>query len=257
MKSCAAVGVGFHVLFGAWLVATSLAACGSEPASAPKTPDAAPPPRASAEPAAPSPDTATANAASPAAPADTKPEADAKPEADEKTAATPPKDPNAMREVKYVVTPEGLKIEVAGVRFVAAAQAIKIAQGWGAKITVKAEVLDGKEHVLLNPKHGPIAFAAAVFKPGSTEAERIPDERAGEGDMKLTPGKPSSFSREFPNKGGRVLGIGETLDMEVALWGLGDTTEDRRPVKQFFHVKMKVDKGKPKAIVEPPASAGK
>jgi hypothetical protein len=26
-------------------------------------------------------------------------------------------------------------------------------------------------------------------------------------------------------------------------------------VKQFFHVKMKVDKGKPKAIVEPPASA--
>ena len=28
----------------------------------------------------------------------------------------PPKDPNAMREVKYVVTPEGLKIEVAGVR---------------------------------------------------------------------------------------------------------------------------------------------
>ena len=55
----------------------------------------------------------------------------------------------------------------------------------------------------------------------------------------------------------RVLAMGETLDMEVALWGLGDTTEDRRPVKQFFHVKMKVDKGKPKATVEPPESAGK
>ena len=257
MKSCAAVGVGFHVLLGAWLVGTSLAACGSGPAPEPKTPDAAPLPSASAEPPAPSPDTEAANAASPgAAPADAAP-VDAKAEADEKPAATPPKDPNAMREVKYVVTPEGLKIEVAGVRFMAAAQAIKIAQGWGAKITVKAEVLDSKEHVLLNPKHGPIAFAAAVFKPGSTEAERIPDERAGEGDLKLSPGKPSSFSREFPNKGGRVLGIGETLDMEVALWGLGDTTEDRRPVKQFFHVKMKVDKGKPKAIVEPPESAGK
>ncbi len=49
--------------------------------------------------------------------------------------------------------------------------------------------------------------------------------------------------------------MGETLDMEVALWGLGNTAEDRRPVKQFFHVKMKVDKGKPKATVEPPASA--
>jgi hypothetical protein len=51
-----------------------------------------------------------------------------------------------------------------------------------------------------------------------------------------------------------VLAIGETLDMEVALWGLGESAEDRRPVKQFFHVKMKVDKGKPKAVVEPPAS---
>jgi hypothetical protein len=52
-----------------------------------------------------------------------------------------------------------------------------------------------------------------------------------------------------------VLAIGETLDLEVALWGLGETSQDRRPVKQFFHVKMKVEKGKPKAIAEPPASA--
>jgi hypothetical protein len=49
--------------------------------------------------------------------------------------------------------------------------------------------------------------------------------------------------------------MGETLDMEVALWGLGETAEDRRPVKQFFHVKMKVDKGKPRAVAEPPSSA--
>lgn len=166
----------------------------------------------------------------------------------------PPKDPNAMREVKYVVTPEGLKIEVAGVRFLASAQAKQIAQGWGAKVTIKAEATDGKEHVLLNPKNGPIAFAAAVFKKGSTEAERIPDSREGDAEVKLS-SSPSTFSREFPAKGGRVLAMGETLDMEVALWGLGESAEDRRPVKQFFHVKMKVDKGKPKAIVEPPSSA--
>ena len=30
----------------------------------------------------------------------------------------------------------------------------------GAKVTIKAEATDGKEHVLLNPKNGPIAFAA-------------------------------------------------------------------------------------------------
>ncbi len=172
-------------------------------------------------------------------------------------AETPAKDPNAMREVKYVVTPEGLKVEVAGVRFMAAAEAKQIGRGWGVKVSVKAEATDGKPHVLLNPKNGPIAFAAAVFKQGSTEAERIPDTREGEGELTLAPGTPVSFSREFPSKGGRVLGIGETLDLEVALWALGETTEDRRPVKQFFHVKMKVDKGKPKAKVEPPAAAAK
>jgi hypothetical protein len=245
MKSCAALGVGFQALAGVWFIATSLGACGGEkpePQSAVEAGEVPPPPAETA--------TSPADAAPPA---DAKPDADAKPGAD--AAAAPAKDPNAMREVRYVVTPEGLKIEVAGVRFLAAAEAKQIAQGWGAKITVKAEVTDGKEHVLLNPKNGPIAFAAAVFKKGSTEAERIADERSGDGELKLTPGAPTSFSRDFPNKGGRVLGMGETLDMEVALWGLGDSAEDRRPVKQFFHVKMKVDKGKPKAIVEPPASA--
>jgi len=246
MKSCAVVGVGFQVLVGGWLVATSLAACGGDAAPEPKTADAAAEaPAAPAEPAA--------EAAPPEA--DSKP-ADAKPEADAKPAAAPAKDPNAAREVKYVVTPEGLKIEVSGVRFLVSAEAKQIAQGWGAKVSIKAEALDGKEHVLLNPKNGPIAFAAAVFKKGSTEAERIPDSRDGDGEVKVGASS-STFSREFPNKGGRVLAMGETLDMEVALWGLGETAEDRRPVKQFFHVKMKVDKGKPKAIVEPPATAAK
>jgi hypothetical protein len=230
-------------LVGGWLAATSLAGCGGEATAEPKTPDAAVEAPAAAEPA---PAPAPADAAPPEAQSE-EPKADA-------PAAKPAKDPNAMREVKYVVTPEGLKIEVAGVRFLASAEAKQIAQGWGAKVTIKAEATDGKEHVLLNPKNGPIAFAAAVFKKGSTEAERIPDSREGDGEVKLS-GSPSTFSREFPAKGGRVLAIGETLDMEVALWGLGESAEDRRPVKQFFHVKMKVDKGKPKAVVEPPASA--
>lgn len=244
MKSCAAVGVGFQLVVGAWFVATSLAACGGEASSEPKTADTAPATTV-AEPASPPADAPPADA--PAADAAAEPDAEAKP-------AAPDKDPNAARTVKYVVTPEGLKIEVAGVRFLASAEAKQIAQGWGAKVTLKAEATDGKEHVLLNPKNGPIAFAAAVFKKGSTEAERIPDARDGDAELKLG-SSPTTFSRQFPAKGGRVLAMGETLDMEVALWGLGDSSEARRPVKQFFHVKMKVDKGKPKAIVEPPASA--
>jgi len=247
MKSCAVVGVGFQLVVGTWLVATSFLACGGDAAAPePKTADAASAP-ASPEPKSPPVDAAPADA--PSADADA-PATDAEP----KAAAAPAKDPNAARTVKYVVTPEGLKIEVAGVRFLASAEAKQIAQGWGAKVTIKAEATDGKEHVLLNPKNGPIAFAAAVFKKGSTEAERIADSR--DGDAEITLGSSSStFSREFPSKGGRVLAMGETLDLEVALWGLGDSREDRRPVKQFFHVKMKVDRGKPRAVVEPPSSA--
>ena len=248
MKSCASAAVVFQILVGTYFAATSLAACGSGPAPEPKTAEAAPAASSAEAPPAPAGDDKPEAAA---------PEADAKPAADEKPAAAPAKDPNAPREIKYVVTPEGLKIEVAGVRFLVSAEAKQIAQGWGAKISVKAEALDGKAHVLLSPKNGPIAFAAAVFKKGSTEAERIPDSREGEGELKIGAGSPTTFSREFPNKGGRVLGMGETLDMEVALWGLGESADDRRPVKQFFHVKMKVDKGKPKAFAEPPANAAK
>ncbi len=246
MKSCAALGVGLQVVVGGWLLGSALSACGSGAAPEPKSADAAASVTVEAPTAPPPPD---AEAATDRAPDD------AEPAGSEKT--PPAKDPNAQREVKYVLTPEGLKVEVAGVRFLVAAEAKQIAQGWGAKVNVKAESTDGKPHVLLNPKNGPIAFAAAVFKKGSTEAERIPDAREGEAELTIDPGSPTSFSREFPNKGGRVLAIGETLDMEVALWGLGDSKEDRRPVKQFVHVKMKVDKGKPKVIVEPPASVAK
>ena len=246
MKSCAVVGVGFQLVVGTWLLATSLSACGGDAASEPKTADAASStPSAAAEPSFAPVDTAPADA--PSTDATAPAETEAKP-------AAASAEPNAPRTVKYVVTPEGLKIEVAGVRFLASAEAKQVGQGWGAKVTIKAEATDGKEHALLNPKNGPIAFAAAVFKKGSAEAERIPDSR--DGDAELTLGSsPTTFSRQFPGKGGRVLAMGETLDLEVALWGLGDSSEARRPVKQFFHVKMKVDKGKPKAIVEPPASA--
>jgi len=247
MKSCAIVGVGVQVLVGAWMLSSSLAGCGGgtkEPSTAEAAPSVTVEAPAEPPPVDPAPSSEEA-ADTAVAPSDDKPA----------PAPAPAKDPNAPREVKYVVAPEGLKVEVAGVRFLVAAEAKQIAQGWGAKISIKAESADGKAHVLLSPKNGPIAFAAAVFKKGSTEAERIPDARDGEGELTIGAGSPVSFSRDFPNKGGRVLAIGETLDMEVALWGLGDSKEDRRPVKQFVHVKMKVDKGKPKAIVEPPPTA--
>ncbi|HEY4102686.1 MAG TPA: hypothetical protein VGM44_02310 [Polyangiaceae bacterium] len=234
----------FYFLGVAWC------ACGGAqtPPAAETSPAASAAPRAPAE-------TASATAAESA-----KPASDAAPKnADAGDAAKPAAksepDPNATREVTYVVVPEGLKITVAGVKFIASAVAEQTGGGWGAKINVEASSDDGKAHSLTKPKAGPLAFAGSVMRKGKSEPDHFGDERSGDGDEAVSPDKPNKFSRTWPIKGVRALAIGDALDLQVALWGLGDTTDVRRPVKQFFHVRMQVDKGKPKAIVEPPASA--
>ena len=164
-------------------------------------------------------------------------------------------DSNATRDVTYVVVPEGLKITVAGVKFIASAAAEQIGQGWGAKINIEATSDDGKAHSLTKPKAGPLAFAGSVSRKGKSDPEHFGDERAGDGELAIDPDKPTKFSRVWPVKGVRTLAIGDSLDLQVALWGLGDSADTRRPVKQFFHVRMEVSKGKPRAVIEPPASA--
>ena len=49
---------------------------------------------------------------------------------------------------------------------------------------------------------------------------------------------------------------GEILELHVGLWGLGDDAESRKPVKQFFRVRLNASHPNPRAIVEPPPSAG-
>lgn len=258
MHSCAVVGVGLQVAVGSWVLAVSLGACGPDVTGHPLVPDTTVPAPVSIGSAAgvgsASPPSEVATAAR--APAEAKAQ-EGQPGAEDEPARAPTQDPDAVREIKYFPTPEGLKIELSGVRFVVSAEAKQVAQGWGAKVRVKAESLDGKDHLLLSGRRGPIAFAPAVFKTGSTEAERIPDSRGGDASLKIGAGSGAHFSREFPDQGGRALGLGETLDLEVGLWGLGDTLAERRPVKQFFHVKMKVGRGKPQVLVEPPTSAAK
>lgn len=166
-------------------------------------------------------------------------------------------DPNATREVTYVVVPEGLKISVAGVRFAVSASAVQVASGWGVKLSVVATALDGKPHSLFSPKSGPLAFAGSVSRKGKSEPEAFGDERAGDGEQEISADAPAKFSRTWPASGVRVLGAGDSLDLQVALWGLGSDKDSRRPVKKFCHVRMNVDKGKPRAIVEPPQGIGK
>ena len=181
-----------------------------------------------------------------------------KPSAEEPSPPPAPKgdDPDATRTVTYSVVPGGaLKISVVGIKFTVTATATKIGQGWGVKVAVVSSAADGKPHSLSNPKAGPMAFAGTVQRKGATEAEHFGDERVGDDELAIFGDEPTKFSRTWPSKGTRVLAIGESLDLQIGLWGLGTEKDASRPVKQFCHVRMQVDKNLPRAILEPPASA--
>ena len=218
-------------------------ACGGAQAAPPAEPPA---PEAPAV-AAPAPVASAEEAKAPAS--DASDAADAAPKAAEKK-----EDPNATREVTYVVVPEGLKVSVTGVKFTVSASAVQVASGWGVKLNVVASAVDGKPHSLSSPKAGPLAFAGSVLRKGKSEPEPFGDEREGDGEQSVFGDDPTKFSRTWPAKGVRVLGAGDSLDLQVAVWGLGTEKDSRRPVKKFCHVRMQVDKGKPRAIVEPPIS---
>jgi hypothetical protein len=204
------------------------------------------------------PDTSAEAAESPAAeepatePAASEPE---KPEAaaDDKQ-ADPAADPaTAEREVTYLQTPDGLKIDVGGVRFSTSAKPVKAGGGWGVALEVQAVSHDGKPHKIMTPKNGPLAFGGKVNRSGNIE--ELSDKREGEEEQTVAADKPFKFSREWPAKGGKGLAAGDALELQVGLWGVGDDSESRRPVRNFVLIKMVAGKKKPQPVVLPPTSA--
>lgn len=174
--------------------------------------------------------------------------------------ASPPAEPEASpdtpRDVRYIQTPEGLRVEVLGARFIAQAKPVRTQAGFVVKVMVSATA--GEPRSLLAPKNGPLAFAGAVKRSGKSESEQFGDERKGDGEQAIGTSSPTKFEREWPSKGVRPLGNGDVLELDVALWGLGHTAADRRAVKQFARVKVKVTDWKASARIEPPpAVAGK
>ena len=154
------------------------------------------------------------------------------------------------RDIKYIVTPEGLEVEVAGVRFTTAVKPIQVAGGWGVRLTATGKSKDGKAHSLLNPKRGPMMLAGNVKRGG--KAERFGDKREGDDQKTIEASAPLDISREWPAKGEKALHDGDEIELEVGLWGLGDDAASARPVRDFFRVKMVVGKKKPQPVISPP-----
>lgn len=157
------------------------------------------------------------------------------------------------RVVLYKVTPEGLVIDVGGVRLKPKAEPVKKPNGaYGIRITVVAESTDDDTHVLVSPEHGPMSFAARIYDKAGAEIARYGDERAGEDQQYVMPGGPLTFTREWPS--GSVKGPlfwGQKVSLHVGLWGVGRANEKTRPMQRFFLVEM-VAGSKPQAVISPP-----
>lgn len=222
-------------------------ACGSSQ-PAPSAPEA-PVPLPSPEPSAPEPAVATP----------TEEAAEANTEAAEPAPATPP-EPTAekQRDVKYVVSPEGLRVLVEGIAFTPKAEAVRAGGGWGVKVTVEARSDDEAVHSLLAPQEGEVAFAAEVRRANEEAPERFSDRRESDRDLEVRPGKPVKLSRTWPAKGGATpLALGDTLLLDIGIWGLGRDSASRRPLNKLARVELKFDKGKPRVKVMAPEGISK
>lgn len=155
------------------------------------------------------------------------------------------------REVRYLVKPDGLQIDVAGTRFRPRATAVSLGGGWGIQIEVEASADDDQQHSLLSGTDGALAFAGAVSRRGSSV--RFKDQRGQGEEQLLFPGAPITLSRTWPEgTGQKPLGVGDEIDLHVGLWGLGEDATSRRPVLKFFRVHMKVGDGTPQPKLTPP-----
>jgi hypothetical protein len=148
-----------------------------------------------------------------------------------------------------------MKIEMAGARFAIGAKAVRRGGGWGVDVRVVATSINEQGHQVLAPKHGALSFAGTVERAG--QKERFNDQREGDATEGIEPHKKLVIDRVWPS-GLKVkpLAAGETLDLQVGLWGFGDDAASTRPVNEFFEVKLVAHKhGKPAPKVTPPASA--
>lgn len=162
------------------------------------------------------------------------------------------------REVKYMVSPTGLRVSVERVTFTPTVELKRQGKGWGFEVRVEAKVEDDASHSLLAPKGAEIAWAGQVLRAAGGEPETFADHRENDRALELTPNKPVKLSRLWPAKNGpKALAPGDTLHLELGIWGLGADAASRRPVKKLCLVEVKFEKDKPRVKVLPPGGLQK
>jgi hypothetical protein len=156
----------------------------------------------------------------------------------------------AGREIVYRVTPKGLVIEVDGFHLRPEAKPFKDKNGaYGIQLVVNAESFDGRQYWVNKPKEGPLSIAGKVE--GQGKVSRFGDQREGSGEEPVLEGNPRRFEQRWPGRGQPKLWSGQTVTLEVGLWGVRVGSERERPVRRLFVVKM-VAGPRSQAVVTPP-----
>jgi hypothetical protein len=166
-------------------------------------------------------------------------------------------DSEAARNVKYAVSPDGMRIEVDGVTFVPKAEAVKSGAGYSIKLRVEARAKDGNAHSLLAPTGAEVAIAGLIKRSGQSEPEMLSDQRDGDREIVLKD-KPVTLTRVWPAAAGpKPLVAGDEAELLVGIWGVGADKASRRPLKKLCKLTLKFDKGKPRVAVGPPDGVGR
>ena len=156
------------------------------------------------------------------------------------------------RDIVYRVTPQGLVIELNGMHLRPAAKAFRDSDGsYGVQLTLTAESFDDRQYWLSTPAHGPLALAGKIEAPAGKK-QRFGDERSGKTeDEVVRGGEPRKFKQRWPGKGQPKLRSGQTLTLEVGLWGVHAESKRARPVQRLFELKL-VAANPPTAVITPP-----
>jgi hypothetical protein len=154
------------------------------------------------------------------------------------------------REIVYRVTPKGLVIEIDGIHLRPEAKPFKEKSGaYGVQLVVNAESFDGRQYWVNKPKEGPLSIAGKVE--GQGKSARFGDQREGTGEEPVLDGNPRRFEQRWPGRGQPKLWAGQTVTLEVGLWGVRAEAERERPVRRLFVVKM-VAGPRSQAVITPP-----
>jgi hypothetical protein len=177
----------------------------------------------------------------------------ASPNAEPQKAVPPAPNSNEAggREIVYRVTAGGLVIEIDGIHLRPEAKVFKQKSGaYGIELVVNAESFDGRQYWVDKPGEGPLSIAGKV-EGKAGKRERFGDQRKGSGEEVVMEGAPRRFKQRWPGRGQPQLWPGQTVTLEVGLWGVRAESERERPVRRLFEVKM-VAGNKSQAVITPP-----